>query len=661
MIMLYSLKALFKSLIRFTRRRASLISLENIEQLSNHQKRDHFFLLANESMKQGEFMSARLLYEQVIAVSPNDAAGHIGLGFVQLQTHKLADAIRTLKIATELNPSSADGYYMLGKAYLEQNAFDLAAKAWCKSLQLSKAIESIYCEYCLLLFNHGKIGQARQIIHFGAKAFPENADINFFCGNIALCDGDLVAALTSYQKSLALNEASPFALSNYGTALRQAGRLEESLAATTKAMLLAPDAHTIFSNYLLGIQYSANFSKQDRFNAHKEFSKRFEDPVVGLWGDYKNLLTTDRKIRIGYVSGDFRNHSLVFFIEPILEAHNKANFEIYCYYNYPINDATTERLIAKADRWINCSQMSDDEFAKKIRDDKIDVLIDLSGHTGHNRLLTFARKPAPVQLTWLGYQATTGLKAMDFRITDDALDPAGTSEEFHSERLLRLVASGTFAPAGDSPVVGPLPCLQGKPFTFGCLNNPSKITERVIITWSKILQECSQTKLLIGNATTDMQLTVTRQFGKNGITANRIVFRPKVSLADYLAMHNEIDLALDTFPYNGGTTTLHSLWMGVPIVALKGDTALSNVGTSIMGGLNLNQFCAEDAEDYVEKAVYFAINPDELSAVRLSLRAQMTEMTSALTVAVTDSLEQSLQKCWIDFCYKENKKHTASA
>ena len=659
--MLHLLKASFKSLVRFNKGKAPLVAQKNTEQSLNREKRDHFFRLANEAMKQGEFASAQSCYQQAIAMLPNDAAGHIGLGFVQLQTRQLADAIGTLRIATELNPDSADGHYMLGKAYLEQGALDLADKAWCKSLQISKAIEIIYCDYCLLLFNHGKIAQARQVINFGAENFPENADIHFFCGNIALGDGDLVAALTSYQSSLALNEDSPFVLSNYGTALRQAGRLKESLAAITKALLLAPDAHTIFSNYLLGIQYSANFSKQERFNAHTEFSKRFEVPVVSSWGGYENSLTTDRKIRIGYVSGDFRNHSLVFFIEPILRTHDRANFEIYCYYNYPVNDAITERLIAQANQWINCSRMSDDELAKKIRDDKIDVLIDLSGHTGHNRLLTFARKPAPVQLTWLGYQATTGLKAVDFRITDEALDPTGTSEEFHSERLLRLVAGGTFAPAVDSPVVGPLPCLQGKLFTFGCLNNPSKITERVVITWSKILHECSQTRLLIGNSTTDMQLTVTRQFEQNGITANRIVFRAKVSLIDYLALHNEIDLALDTFPYNGGTTTLHSLWMGVPIIALKGDTALSNVGTSIMGGLNLKQFCAEDAEDYIGKAVYFAINPDELSAVRQSLRAQMTEMTSTLTVAVTDSLEQSLQKCWIDFCYKENKKQTAPA
>ena len=659
--MLYLFKSSFNSLVRFAKEKASLVTQENAEQPSNQQKRDHFFLLANESMKQGEFVSAQSLYEQSIAVSPNDAAGHIGLGFAQLQTRQIADAIKSLKIAVELDPGSADGHYMLGKAYLEQNAFDLADKAWCKSLQLSKAIESIYCDYCLLLFNHGKIEQARQVIHFGAINFPENADIHLFYGNIALSEGDLVTALTSYQSSLALHEASPFALSNYGTALRQAGRLEESLAVITKALLLAPDTHTIFSNYLLGIQYSANFSKQDRFDAHKEFSKRFEAPVVRLWGGYKNLLTTDRKMRIGYVSGDFRNHSLVFFIEPILRAHNRANFEIYCYYNYPINDDTTERLATQADQWVNCSQLSDNELAKKIRDDKIDVLIDLSGHTGHNRLLTFARKPAPVQLTWLGYQATTGLKAMDFRITDEALDPAGTSEEFHSERLLRLVAGGTFEPAGNSPVVGPLPCLQGKPFTFGCLNNPSKITERVIVMWSKILHKCSQTRLVIGNATMDMQLTVTRQFQQNGITASRIVFRPKVSLIDYLAMHNEIDLALDTFPYNGGTTTLHSLWMGVPIIALRGDTALSNVGTSIMEGLNLKQFCAEDTDDYIGKAIYFAINPDELSAVRRLLRVQMTEMTSTLTVAVTNSLEQSLQKCWIDFCDKENKKQTAQA
>lgn len=648
--MLDSLLAWIKALLRINAGTTPIEVVTSYAASTTPQARDDFFRQANASAGQGDFVSAQAFYEKTLAVSPSDAAGYIGLGFALLQTGQLVRATRVLKTATVLNPLSADGFYMLGKAYAEQDAVDLADKAWHQSLKLSKSIESIYCDYCLLLFNLGESGRAWQVISQGVEAFPENADINFYLGNLCLGGGDLEAALSAYCKSVTLNENAPFALSNYGTALRQAGRLDESLAVTTKALALAPDAHTIFSNYLLGIQYSSKFSKQDRFEAHSAFADRFEKPLVSSWGTYSNSLVANRKIRLGYVSGDFRNHSLVFFIEPILRNHNRLNFEIYCYYAYPVNDAATNRLIALADHWLNCSQMSDDELAHHIRGDAIDVLIDLSGHTGYNRLLTFARKPAPVQLTWLGYQATTGLKAMDFRITDEALDPLGTSEQFHSERLLRLVASGTFSPAHDSPPVSALPSLLGRPFTFGCLNNPSKITDQAVAIWSEILRRSTQARLLIGNSTPELQRKLTSDFVLLGIDSERLIFRPKVSLVDYLTMHGEIDLALDTFPYNGGTTTFHSLWMGVPIMAIKGDTSLANVGTSIMQGLGLGQFCAETADSYIDQAVYFSMNPHVLSEVRSSLRVRMTDMTQSLTIAVTDSLETSLQRCWSDYC-----------
>ena len=592
-------------------------------------------------------------YREAISVRPDSQAGYIGLGFALLQTRDFSAAARALEKAVAIIPESSDGYYMLGKAYAEMRQIDAAEIAWRKAHALSPELEHIYCDFCLLLFNKGKISEAKTLIEKGISLYPENADFYFYAGNLLSEDGNHSAAAGMYKRALTLAPPSPQLLSSYANSLRQVGDLDRSIEMLKHALAQAPEDASIFSNYLLGVQYSSNVSKQDKFNAHLEFSQRFEAPLKSQWADHANEITSDRKLKIGYVSGDFRNHSLVFFIEPIIKNHDRAKFEVHCYYSHPIHDAVTRRIMRLADHWIDCAEMSSDELATQIRTDEIDVLIDLSGHTGHNRLLTFARKPAPIQMTWLGYQATTGLSAIDFRITDESLDPLGTSENFHSEKLLRLPSSGTFSPSPDSPLVNPLPAANGNPFTFGCLNNPSKITGEAIALWSEILTKNSLARLMIGNATPDLANELSVQFLSHGIERKRIIFQPKVSLKEYLALHHQIDLALDTFPYNGGTTTFHSLWMGVPIIALDGNTSLSKVGSSIMRGLGLGDFCADTQKIYVERAVHFSTNLEELNSVRISLREKMGPIMELLATEVTSSLEGALQTCWADYCEKK--------
>jgi protein O-GlcNAc transferase len=326
---------------------------------------------------------------------------------------------------------------------------------------------------------------------------------------------------------------------------------------------------------------------------------------------------------------------------------------VYGYYTYPLIDADTLRVKKLCDAWVNCHDMPDEVLEARIRADEIDILIDLSGHTGHNRLTVLARKPAPVQMTWLGYQATTGLSAIDYRITEEALDPAGSSEAFHSEKLLRLPSSGTFSPLPDSPPVNELPALSGAAFTFACLNNPSKITDEAIALWSQILMAAPASRLMIGNATPALIEKISLQFSLHGVEPGRLFFQPKVGIREYLQLHHQVDLALDTFPYNGGTTSFHSLWMGVPIVVLEGDTALSKVGASIMNGLGLPQFSCASPQNYVDTAVYFSTHLQELSAVRLLLREQMAALMQLLAKSVTRFLEAALEDCWDK--YRQNK------
>lgn len=609
------------------------------------------FLLraANAAIAKDDFVEAAKNLKLLADSGSKNPNVYESYGYVLLNLKNYDTAKAILQLALKLAPYSADAYYMLGKVCVYLQEPDVAERAWASCYALTHELEALYCDYCLLLFSKGKMEQAKSLMRSGIEHYPENADFHFYQGNLNTELTDYEGAIASYQKSIALNPNAEHLLPNYANALKHTGNLALSIALAKQSVDLAPASAKILSNYIFTIQYSSAFSKEEKFAAHLDYAKKFEAPLLTYWGNYQNSLKPHRKIRIGYVSGDFRNHSLIFFIEPVLSNHDKSRFEIYGYYAYPVHDLVTLRIQSYFDQWVDCHGVPDDVLAERIRTDEIDILIDLSGHTGYNRLLTFARKPAPVQMTWLGYQATTGLSAIDYRITEEALDPLGKSENFHSEMLLRLPSSGTFSPYPESPTVNQLPALKSTVFTFACLNNPAKITDEAIALWSKILVKSPASRLMIGNAIPALVEKLTAQFALNGVSADRFVFQPKVGLLGYLALHHQIDLALDTFPYNGGTTTFHSLWMGVPILALEGDTALSKVGTSIMTGLGLSQFCCTTKQRYVDQAVALATQLPELAAVRLALRPQMAVVLEGLASSVTQNLENAFEKCWAEY------------
>ena len=578
---------------------------------------------ANVAVRGDNFPLAAGLYQQLVESGSNSPNVYISYGYALSNLAEFSKAKVILLRAIELDEQNADAHYMLGTACNSLGDTAGAELAWKASHKLSPLIENLYCDLCLLLFTQGKHDDAKALIRAGIGHFPSNANMYFYLGNLHSEGADFAAAVDAYEQSRQLNDSSPYMLSSYSSALRQTGDLALSAELTKKALSLAPSEPSIHSNYLMSLQYTPAHSKKEKFDAHIEFATQFEVPLMTQWGNYKNSLSVGRKIRIGYVSGDFRNHSLIFFIAPILANHDKSKFEVFCYHAHPSHDADTQRIRELADCFVDCHGLADEALATKIRTDEIDILIDLSGHTGYNRLLVFARKPAPVQMTWLGYQSTTGLSAIDYRISEEALDPTGSSEAFHSEKLLRLPSSGTFSPSPDSPPVNELPALGGATFTFACLNNPSKITDEAIALWSQILTASPSSRLMIGNATPALVDKLSRQFSFYNVSLSRIIFQPKVSLRQYLQLHHQVDLALDTFPYNGGTTTFHSLWMGVPVLALEGDTAMSKVGAAIMRGLDLSKFCSASNQSYVENAVYFSTHLAELDVVRQSLRQRM--------------------------------------
>lgn len=605
-------------------------------------------------MAQGNVDKAIDYYRRHVAFFPNLVNGYVGLGYALTEKANWLEAINVLEKALSINAESSSANFLLGRAYFNVDDLFSAEKYWKRANLLDPKNEAIYADYCFLLFKNGKIKDAISLIEVGIENFPDNSQFYFYYGNLLAETGDYASAVMHYRNSVNLGDQSPGLYASMGACLIQTSRHDDAIDALKKAKALDPSSAIAASNYLLAIQYSKNISMAEKFSVAQEFSKSFEAELEDEWGNYHQCADAlvSRKLRVGYVSGDFRAHSLAFFFEPIIKNHDKSKFEIFSYYSYPTIDVVSERIRKESYKWIPCYGMTDSELASRIREDEIDVLIDLSGHTGNNRLLTFARKPAPVQMTWLGYQATTGLRAIDYRITDESLDPTGTTESFHSEKLIRLSASGTFSPSPDSPFVNELPVHSGNPFTFGCLNNPSKITDDAIEVWAQILNKSLGSRLMIGNATSELIDKFSEQFSKFNVDSDRLIFKPKVSLKDYLILHHQIDLALDTFPYNGGTTTFHSLWMGVPIIALDGNSALSNVGASIMRAVGLQRFCAMSQESYIDNALFFSKNTSDLAEVRRSLRVVLNDVNEKLAVSVTKEIEGAIESSLMEFCEK---------
>jgi len=302
------------------------------------------------------------------------------------------------------------------------------------------------------------------------------------------------------------------------------------------------------------------------------------------------------------------------------------------------------------DHWLACNTLSDEQLAQRIRADGIDILVDLAGHTMRNRLLVFARKPAPVQATYIGYPDTSGLSAMDYRITDPWLDPPGMTERYHSETVVRIAGGMAFRPDPDAPAVNALPALTSGEFVFASFNNLSKVNTAVINLWARVLHAVPSASLMIGNVKADsIKERLLNVFSQAGIGPERLILQPQLPGADYLAMHHQIDMALDPFPYNGTTTTMQTLWMGVPVITLAGNNAKSRCGVSLMSRVNLPEFICQTEDEYVQCAVNFAKNLPKLEAVRQSLRARMTA-PKCQPETITRQLEAAYREMWRTWC-----------
>jgi predicted O-linked N-acetylglucosamine transferase (SPINDLY family) len=410
------------------------------------------------------------------------------------------------------------------------------------------------------------------------------------------------------------------------------------------------------------ISYHPKFNAHNIFSEHIHFAAQFTEPLRSYLSAHSNDPTLNRRLRIGYVSPDLRNHSVAFFIEPILMSHSKEHFEIYCYSDVSSPDEVTHRIQKHANHWRSIVGISDEKVAELIRRERIDILIDLAGHTGGvNRILLFARKPSPVQISWIGYPSTTGLSTIDYKIVDDLTDPDGKTDQYYTEKLIRLPETFLcYLPDKNCPDVAALPALYKSFITFGSFNNFPKIGQQVILLWTEILKKVPNSHLIIKSLSFYDQTVISyirNLFLDQGIEAERIeLLQPFPSLREHLALYNRIDIGLDTFPYNGTTTTCEALYMGVPVITLAGNTHVSRVGVSLLSTVGLPELIAQTPEEYVAKAVNLAKDIEKLKSLRISLRGMMSRSPLTDAKKFTHHLEKAYQKMWATWCKKNEYK-----
>jgi predicted O-linked N-acetylglucosamine transferase (SPINDLY family) len=423
------------------------------------------------------------------------------------------------------------------------------------------------------------------------------------------------------------------------------------MACFDRALALEPPTANRLSTKIFAMHYQPGEDSVGILKTARQWDELVTAPLPRPALPHANDRTTDRKLRIGYVSPDFRDHPVGRSILPLLAHHDRGEFEIYCYSSATREDSTTAKLRACDVVWQNIHRLNDDRAAEMVRNDRIDILVDLALHTVGHRLALFARKPAPVQMTYLGYCSTTGLSAMDYRVTDGHVDPPGIDLTVYSERTIRLPRNYLcYVPTGEAPDVSPLPCLGGGVVTFGCLNKFAKCSVDALALWTRILQLVPNSRLILHAIAGKHLDRVRERFERGGVSASRLEFVGKQNWPEYMQTYARIDIGLDPFPYNGGVTTCEALSMGVPVVTLSGNTGVGRVGRSILSNVGLAELIAQTPEQYLQLAVDLANDLDRLKRLRAELRPRLVESPMMDGPQLTRGIESVYRNAWRQYC-----------
>lgn len=621
-------------------------------------------------MEEGRHDEAEKLCHALLCREPSNIGALFLAGNLAFHARAWIVAITHFRDACSLDPANTILYNNLGLALMEavqskeldaNSSFEEAALVLEKALALQPDYVSAWKSLGIVRREQGDTGGARFCFTQGLAVAPNDAALWVNLGKLHTTSYEYDLAIGCYRRALRLNPCDRADVLNHLAIVQCCiGRISDAISSYDQAIALASVREQRIcyaSNRLLTLHYLPGLAPDEIARDHRAWRERCFPSVPGQY----SALNSDpnRRLRVGYVSSDLRMNAVLFFIQPVLAAHDPAQVKVFCYANVKNPDTATRQLQeGYGIAWRDIAGQGDADAAQLIRDDGIDILVDLSGHAGDNRLPLFGLHPAPIQVTWIGYPDTTGLPAMDYRITDAKADPPGMTEHLHTEELIRLPRSFLcYRPGGDFPPEGPLPLLTKRYVTFGSMNNFSKINAPLLAIWGEILALVPGSRLVLRYRGKDKERVfreLTGHLDKKGIEPERLVLLGHArSVVEQMQAYHLMDIALDTFPYNGTTTTCEALYMGVPVVTLAGHSHVARVGASLLETAGLGDLVAESAGEYTEKAVTLAGDLRRLLELRKGLRQMLMNSPLADNVTFTAQVEQAYRQIWQRWCREQ--------
>jgi len=608
---------------------------------------DQALQTAVEHQRAGRLREAEAIYRKILAQQPNQPDAIHLLGFLAYQANRRDDAIALIRRAIAIAPQAPDYHHNLGIILASAGRYEEALASWRQALSLRPNNPLAYTAIAKTLEALGRFSESADALRQVVALAPDSSDALANLGNALELSGDADGAEDACRRALAINPNSALAHHTLANALKDQGRIREAISAIRRALCSKPDNVRTYSNLLYTMHFDPEADPRAMYHEHCLFNAVYARPLERQVKSHANDRSPNRRLRVGYVSPDFRAHSTSFFTAPLFEKHDRRRFEVFCYADSTSSDIVTDRIRSVCDVWRNISTLTDEQAAAMIASDKIDILVDLALHTSNGRPLLFACKPAPVQVAWLGYPGTTGLTTMDYRITDVHLDPPGLNDGYYFEESIRLPqTTWCYAPLPDSPPVNSLPAIATGRITFGCLNNFSKVNQKVIEMWAAALAAVPGSQMLLLAPTGASRRRLLDTFERSGVGAERVEFVGRLSWEQYMALYHRIDIVLDTFPWNGHTMSLDGLWMGAPMVSLFGQTAVSRAGLCFLSNLELIDLAAATPAQYVEIATRLAGDLPRLARLRSELRARMQDSALTDSAQFTKNVEAAYRKIW---------------
>ena len=642
------------------------------------------FNLGYALMAVGRPIDAVTEFGYVVALRPDHVDAHVHLGNACKAMGQFDEAGECYRRALDFDPRHAEAHNNLGTTMEALGRFDEAVAAFARCLEMRPDLAVVHCNQGRVLLRLNDAAAAAESCRRALELQPTFAEAHNLLGNALRMQGDLDGAEEAFGQALAVRPDFVEACSNLGGLLHEMGRPgdaldplqravkirpdypqahnnmggvwqelgehDAALAAFRQAIACRPDFREAHDNLLFVANYHPDLTPQEIFAEYRAWDERHARPPATAIG-HGNTPDPDRRLRVGYVSPDFRGHACRLFVEPLLAAHDRSAVEIFAYAEVPRPDASTHRLQDLCDHWRDSVGMTDEALAEAIRGDAIDVLVELAGHTTGNRLPALARKPAPVQVSWLGYGYTTGLSAMDWFLADAQFVPEG-SEHLFSEEIWRLPRTlFAFRPPHGIPEVGALPAAAaGGGITFGYFSRPVRLNHRVVAAWARILHAVEGSRLMLNNrpfTDSGVQERVLSNFAAHGIGGERLILTNTSPPWD---SYNDVDIALDPFPHNAGTTTFEALWMGVPVLTLAARPSVGRLGASILNTLELEGWVMHSEDDYVARAVAAAADIDGLAGLRADLRQRMRASPLGDEAAFARDMEAAYRGMWRRWC-----------